>query len=170
MIYPLDEQIENLIATVVDEETGEVTISDEELEKAIEQLGMEFDNQILALRNSYLETMLKAKMVGAEAKVLRDEAAGKQKSANALENKAERIKRFVAYLLKGEKFDKDGAKISYRKSEGIVMEDRFVAWCKQNRPELLDMKVKKADVMNALKAGDKLSYVHIEERRNIQIK
>lgn len=170
MIYQLDIQIEMLMASFIDEETGEINCTEEEMQKAIEELGMEFDKKILALRNSYLDTMLKAKMVAAEAKVLRDEAAGKQKTANALENKAERTKRFIAWLLKGEKFDKDGAKISYRKSEECVLDDKFLVWAKSNRPELLDMKVKKADVKNAIKAGDKLPYAHIEERSNIQIK
>ena len=108
MIYPLDQQIENLMYTFVDEETGEMKCSEEEMTAAIAQLEMDFDKKILALRNSYLETELNAKRVAAEAKALRDEAVNVQKRANALTNRAERIKRFVAYLLKGEKFDKDG--------------------------------------------------------------
>lgn len=170
MLYPLDMQIEMLMASFVDEETGEVKCSEEEMQKAVAELGMDFDKKILALRNSYLDTMLDAKRVAAEAKVLREEAANIQKRADSLENKAERKKKFIEYLLQGEQFEKDGAKISYRKSSVCVYEDRFVAWAKQNRPELLDMKIRKADVTAAIKAGDKLSYVTLEERRSIQIK
>lgn len=170
MIYPLDQQIENLMYTFMDEETGELKCTEEEMTEAIAQLEMDFDKKILGLRNSFLETELVAKMVSAEAKTLRDEAANVQKRANSLQNKADRIKRFIAFLLKGEKFEKDGAKITYRKSEVCVFEDRFAAWAKQNRPELLDMKIKTGDVKAALKAGDRLSYVTIEERSNIQIK
>lgn len=170
MIYPLDMQIEMLMASFVDEDTGELKCSEEEMQTAMADLEMDFDKKILALRNSYLETELEAKRIDAEAKVLRDEAANAQKRGNAKHNRADRIKRFIAYLLQGEKFDKEGARITYRKSEECIYEDRFVAWCKQNRPELLDMKIKKADVKAAIKAGDKLSYVTLEERRHIQIK
>ena len=170
MIYPLDMQIEMLMSSFVDEDTGELKCTEEEMEKAVADLGMDFDKKILALRNSYLETELNAKKVGAEARVLREEAANVQKRANSLQNRADRIKRFIAYLLQGEKFEKDGARITYRKTEEPVYEDRFVAWCKQNRPELLKMEIKKADVKAALKAGDRLCYVTMEERSNIQIK
>ena len=170
MIYTLDQSMENLMATFIDPETGEMLCTEEEMDKAIAQMEMDFDAKILALRNSYLDTQLKAKRVAAEAKVLREEAQNVQKRANSLDNRAERIKRFIAYLLQGEKFDKDGAKISYRKSEELVMDDRFVAWAKQNRAEFLDMKVKKADVKAAIKNGDKISYAHLEERSNIQIR
>ena len=170
MIYPLDQQIENLFYTFLDEETGELKCSEEEMTEAIAQLEMDFDKKILALRNSYLETELNAKRVAAEAKTLRDEAANVQKRATSLQNRADRIKRFIAYLLKGEKFDKDGAKITYRKSEAVVIDDKFITWAKTNRPEFLEMKARTADVKTALKNGEALKFATIEERSNIQIK
>lgn len=170
MIYPLDMQIEMLMASFVDDETGELKSTEEEMNAAIESLEMDFDKKILALRNSFLETELNAKKISAEAKVLRDEAANVQKRANAAQNKADRIKRFIAYLLKGEKFDKDGARISYRKSEECVLEDDFVAWAKAAAPELLDIKPRKADVKAAIKAGADIAFAHLEERSNIQVK
>ena len=171
MIYPLDQQIENLMYSFVDEETGEMKCSEEEMQEAIAQLEMDFDKKILALRNSYLETDLNAKRVASEAKVLRDEAASVQKRANALTNRAERIKRFVAFLLQGEKFDKDGAKISYRKSEECVLDSDFTEWAISNAPELLKWEPRKTDVKEALKSGLYEDIpAHIEERRNIQIK
>lgn len=170
MIYPLDQQIENLMYTFMDEDTGELKCTEEEMTEAIAQLEMDFDKKILGLRNSFLETDLAAKMVGAEAKALRDEAANVQKRANSLQNKADRIKRFIAFLLKGEKFEKDGAKITYRKSEECVIDDAFLIWSKNNRPEFLTMTPKRADIKAALKSGDTLRYAHIEERSNIQIK
>lgn len=170
MIYPLDQQIENLMYTFMDEETGELKCTEEEMTEAIAQLEMDFDKKILGLRNSFLETELAAKMVGAEAKALRDEAANVQKRANSLQNKADRIKRFIAFLLKGEKFEKDGAKITYRKSEECVIDDRFVEWAKAMAPDLLKTEPKKADIKAALKNGTELEYAHIEEKRSIQIK
>ena len=170
MIYPLDQQIENLFYTFVDEDTGELKCTEEEMQEAVAQLEMDFDKKIVALRNSFLETELNAKRVAAEAKTLRDEAANVQRRATALQNRADRIKRFVAYLLQGEKFDKDGAKITYRKSEECVIDDRFVEWAKAMAPDLLKTEPKKADIKAALKNGTELEYAHIEERSNIQIK
>ena len=170
MIYPLDQSIEMLMLSFVDQETGEMVSTEEEMNEAIANLEMDFDKKIVALRNSFLETDLNAKRVAAEARAIRDEAAAVQKRANALQNRAERIKRFLAYLLKGEKFEKDGVKISYRKSEVCVLDDGFILWAKNHRPELLEMKAKQADVKAALKAGDKMQFAHIEERSNIQVK
>ena len=171
MIYPLDQQIENLFYTFVDEETGELKCSEEEMQEAVAQLEMDFDKKIVALRNSFLETELNAKRVAAEAKTLRDEAANVQKRANALTNRAERIKRFIAYLLQGEKFDKDGVKISYRKSEETVLDDSFTEWAIENAPALLKWEPRKTDVKEAIKSGLYEDIpAHIEERRNIQIK
>ena len=170
MIYPLNQQIETLIFMATNEETGEINCTDEELNEAIETLELEFDQKIYELRNYYLDTRLKAKMVEAEAKTLREEATNVQKRANSLTNKADRVGKFIAYLLNGEKFDKNGAKITYRKSEECVIDDTFLVWAKTNRPELLTMTPKKADIKAALKNGENLRYAHIEERSNIQIK
>lgn len=171
MIYPLDQQIENLFYTFVDEETGELKCTEEEMQEAVAQLEMDFDKKIVALRNSFLETELNAKRVAAEAKTLRDEAANVQRRATALQNRADRIKRFVAYLLQGEKFDKDGVKVSYRKSEETVLDDNFTAWAIENAPALLKWEPRKTDVKDAIKSGLYEDIpAHIEERRNIQIK
>lgn len=171
MIYPLDQQIENLFYTFVDEETGELKCTEEEMNEAVKNLEMDFDKKIVALRNSFLETELNAKRVAAEAKTLRDEAANVQKRANALQNRADRIKRFVAYLLQGEKFDKDGVKVTYRKSEETVLDDNFTEWAIENAPALLKWEPRKTDVKDAIKSGLYEDIpAHIEERRNIQIK
>ena len=171
MIYPLNQMIENLMASFVDEETGEMLCTEDEMNEAMANLEMDFDKKILALRNSYLETDLNAKRVAAEAKTLRDEAVNVQRRANALQNRADRIKRFVAYLLQGEKFDKDGVKVSYRRSEECVLDNSFTEWAISNAPELLKWEPSKTAVKDAIKSGLYEDIpAHIEERRNIQIK
>ena len=170
MIYPLDQAIENLIINLTDEDTGELKCSDEELAAAMADLEMDFDKKIVALRNSYMDINLQSKRVAADAKVLRDEAASVQKRANTLQNKAERIRRFIAYLLQGEKFEKEGVKITYRKSEECVIDNDFCLWAIENMPALLDFKPRKQDIAEALKHGIDIPNAHIEERSNIQIK
>ena len=168
--YPVDIQMEMLLASFVDEETGEITATDEEMQEAVEKLQLDFDNTIIQLRNSFKNDSLKASIVEAEAKVLRDEAAQTQKRANAIKNKAERTKRFIAYLLNGEKFDKDGVKITYRKSETCVVEDGFNEWAITHAPELLKIEAKTSEIKNALNSGISVDFAHIETRNNIQIK
>ena len=50
-IYPINEQIEKLMGSAVDEDTGELLMGEEELQQAIEQLQMDFDEKIVELRN-----------------------------------------------------------------------------------------------------------------------
>ena len=170
MIYPLNQTIENFMATLVDEETGEVKCTEEEMIEAIANFEMEFDEKIKALRNSYMETMLKAKRVAAEAEVLRQEAANAQKRANSLTNKGDRLKKFLAYLTAGEPYDKDGVRITYRKSKECVLDDDFVEWAKKNAQGYLDFKPRKLEVKQALLNGAQIDHAHIEERSNIVIR
>ena len=53
MIYPKDEMIERLLSEAVDQETGEMLLTEEELAEQISALEMAFDDKIKALRNSY---------------------------------------------------------------------------------------------------------------------
>ena len=171
MLYPINEQIDALLASFVDEETGELTCSEEEMQQQIEALQLSFDEKIKALRNSYLADKLSAELVSAEASALWKAQQEKSKQAKAIENRAERTRRFIGYLLHGEKFDKDGVRISYRKSEITVIEDGFVEWAKTYAPALLKYpEVRRQDVMTALKNGAALEFAHIEEKRNVQVK
>lgn len=170
MIYPKNEMIEQLLASAVNEETGELVFTDEELAEKLAAIDIEFDESIKALRNSYLTDMMDANCIAAEASAIWKYQQEVSKRAKAVENRANRTKRFIAYLLKGEKFDKDGVKIGYRKSEETVIDDRFVEWAKKNAPEFLDSKVRTADVKAAIKAGQEFEFAHIEQKNNIQVK
>ena len=169
MIYPVDIQMEMLLASFVDE-NGELNCSEEDMQNAIEQMQMEFDDKITQLRNAYKAVTLEAKMVEAEAKTLREEAANVQKRANALSNRGERIKNFLAYLLQGETYKKNGCSITYRKSEELVLDEDFTSWAIVHRSDLVKVEPRKADIKTLLKQGEELEFAHIEEKRNIQVK
>ena len=165
-IYPINEQLEMLIASFVDPETGEVTASEEEMQAAIEQAQMDFDDKIVDLRNEYINRMTEAAAFQKEKLRLADE----QKRA---ERSAERVKRWIAYLLKGEKFQKDYVKIRYIRSEEVNVDDGFVAWAKENFPSLLSQKdpePNKTEIKKAIKAGLELEHASINQKKNIQIK
>lgn len=169
-IYPVNEQIEELLLSAVDEETGELLMTDEELQKQIEAIQMDFDDKIVDLRNEYINLTAEAEALKAEKQKL----ATRQSRA---EKQAERLKRWLAYLLKGEKFQKDTVKISYRKSEEVKFDDddpkKFVEWAQKNHPELLTVKdpePSKSEIKKAIKAGMEVNFAKVEPKNNIQIK
>ena len=168
-IYPIAEQIEQLMESFIDPETGEITVTEEEMQTAIEQVQMEFDDKIVELRNAYINLSAEAEAIKAEKMKL----AIRQKKA---EESAERIKRWLGYLLKGEKFQKDACKISYRKSEEVVYQDdkesEFIQWAKTNFPSLLKYKepeASKIEIKKAIKAGMTLPIASIKSKNNVQV-
>ena len=173
MIYPLDEQLERLMESFTDEETGELTVSEEALAGAVNALQMDFDETIKSIRNSCLTDMLDAECINAEAAAIYQVYKNTKKGADAKQNRAERKKRLLAYLLKGEKFDKDGVRISYRKSEGLVIDDaeHLIEWAAQNAPGFLkEPALRENDIKTAIKSGADIPFAHIETRNNIQVK
>lgn len=166
MIYPIGEMMEKFFASIVDEETGEVTMTDEEMQEALDSLQMEFDDKIEQLRNEVIN-------MNAEAEALKLEKAKLDKRKKVAENGAERAKRFLAYLLKGEKYKNGAVSISYRKSDRLVIEDaaELLDWAKHNGPGFLkEPELREGDIKTAIKNGQPIPFAHIEERNNIQVK
>ena len=173
MIYPIAEQIAALLESVYDPETGELLegVTEEDLQAQIEGLQMDFDEKIKSLRNAYLATKVDAECIAAEASALYQIQQKVSKQAKATENRAERIKRFIAWLLKGEKFQKDGVKISYTTRQNTVFDEGFIEWAMMNAPEYLKTpEIRKTDVAADLKAGKQIEYVRQEPKTYINIK
>ena len=66
MIYPIAEQLEQLMESFTDPETGELIASEEEMQTAIEQLQIDFDAKIVDLRNEYINRISEAEAIKAE--------------------------------------------------------------------------------------------------------
>ena len=170
MIYPIAEQLEQLMESFVDPETGELIASEEEMQTAVEQLQLDFDAKIIDLRNEYINRISEAEAIKAE----RAKLMIRQKRA---EESAERLKRWLAWLLKGEKFKEGACTISYRASEEVVFDDdnsdQFIEWAAEHAPELLTYKKpepKKADIKKAIKAGKVIEFAIIKTKKNLIIK
>ena len=171
MIYPKDEMLELLLSSAVDEETGEMLLTEEELAEKIAAVQMDFDEKIKALRNSYMTDTMNAECVFAEASALYRMQQETSKRAKALQNRADRTKRFIAYLLKGERFEKDGVRISYVNRKDTVIEEGFIDWAVHNAPGLLnEPTIKKLALTQALKTGSNIEFAHLEDKKYIQIK
>lgn len=170
IIYPISESLEMLLDSFADPETGELTASEEEMQAAIEQMQMDFDEKIIELRNEYIN-------LKSEAEALKVEKTKLAKRQQRAEDQADRMKRWIAWLLKGEKFQKDVVKISYRASEEVKFDNddpqKFVEWADKNFPSLLSYKQpepSKTEIKKAIKAGLEIDFAHIENKKNIQIK
>ena len=112
-LYEIDSQITDLIDQAIDPETGEIN---EEVYTELEKLQMERDRKIENI-------VLWIKDLNAEALAIKTEKnALAQRQAQA-EKKAESLKKYLAYALKGEKFKTARCTVSYRKSEAVEIVD-----------------------------------------------
>lgn len=171
MLYPKDEMIEQLLSSAVDEETGEMLLTEDELAEKIAAVEMEFDEKIKFLRNSYLSDQMSAECLFAESSALYKMQQEKSKQAKVAQNRADRTKRFLAWLLKGEKYEKDGVRVGYINRKDTVIEDGFVDWAIHNAPGLLnEPTVKKLALTQALKAGNFIEFAHLEDKKYVVVK
>lgn len=183
IIYPIAEQLERLMESIIDPETGELvevwidpstgesyTLNEETLQTIIETMQMDFEEKIVNIRNEYIN-------LTAEAEALKAEKAKLAKRQKRAEDSAERMKRWLAYLLKGEKFQKDTCKISYRESKEVVFDDedpdKFIEWAEKNAPDLLKYtkpEPKKMDIKKAISMGEQIEFASLKTNKNIQVK
>lgn len=121
-------EIENEILNCVDEETGEVI--------DIEKL-----NELQISREQKIENVaLWVKELKAEAEAIKKEKlvlAERQKSA---ENKAESLKKWLAYVLDGEKFKTAKCSVSFRKTEAVEVTEDGIKNLMKEHDELLTYK------------------------------
>ena len=196
MIYQLDEQIERLLEDFTDPETGELKKyilghdgeprevpleeqldaensgvqlpyldSEKLLMEKMEQLQLEYAKLIRNLRNEHINRK-------AEAEAMKAEKQRIAKRQSTAEKAADRAARFLAYLTKGEKYEDEVVKISYRRSETVETDDEFCDWAMTNAPGLVKItpEPRKADIKKLLKGGTLIEHCNLVEKKNIQIK
>lgn len=157
-LYELSEAMRNFDFQI-DEETGEITNVDE-----LDQLQLDRDEK---LKNC----VLWYKNQLAEAEALKSEKQKLAKRQQIAERKAERMKKYLAYCLDGEKFcpeDDVRVRVTYRKSEQVECPDWTVVsdeYLRYKEPELDKVKIKRT-----IKAGEAVKGCTLVEKQNIQIK
>ena len=111
------------------------------------------------------------KNLKADAAAIREEEKALSDRRRANENKAERLENFLAYALKGEKYNSPRVNITYRKSEAVELDvpddvfmERFAEFVK------ITPTINKTAIKDALKAGTTNIPAHLSERQNMQIK
>jgi len=143
-IYEIDMEIERVLNDV-DPETGEV-LFDPEL---IEALQMERDEKVENLA-------LAVKNLRAEVEAFKNEEKALAERRKVAENQAERAKKYLEYVLGGEKFKTTKVSVSYTTSKSVETDKDFVAWAKTHAAFLLryrDPEPDKAAVKTLLAEG-----------------
>lgn len=157
-LYEINEAILNVIEKgfAVDEETGEVKFTADDLENLEIARDEKIENLCLYVKDlkSFAE------------EVKKEEAALKEKREKIL-RKVENITGYVDYILGGKKFETAKCSVTYRKSAKVVITDGV-----ELPAEYTKIKVEpdKTAIKNAIKSGVQIDGCAIEETNNIQIK
>lgn len=160
-LYEINQQLERLLELdterMVDTETGEILTAED-----IDQLKMDRVEKIEGCLVVYKNKMAETAAIEEEIKRLTERKA-------TLKNKAEWLKGYVAYALKGEKFETPKGAVSYKKSESVEITDKeklpteFLRVVISTSPD-------KAAIKAAIKAGSKIDGAQVVEHQNVQIK
>lgn len=152
-IHEINSELENCI----NYETGEV-----DYEK-MKELQMEKGKKIESIA-------LWIKDLNAESEAIKNEMRSLSERAEQKEKKAISLKKYLSYILAGQKFETPKVDISYRKSisvnvvdESIITDERFIR-VKESRT------IDKLALKEALKSGEQIQGAELVESQNIQIK
>lgn len=154
-LYEIDSDILNC----VDEETGEIIDS-----AALDALNMERDAKIEGVACWIKDLKAEAEALKAEKQALAD----RQKK---VENKAESLKKWLAFALNGQKFESARAAVSFRKSKSVEITDINVLIMKDD--DLLVYQEPKPDkkaIAAAIKSGREVAGAVLVENESVIIK
>ena len=154
-------EIDQAIMECIDLETGEIIATDQ-----LDKLQME--------RDTKLENVACwIKDLKAEAEALKNEKQALAERQRVAENKAESLKKWLAYALQGEKFKTPKCAISFRKSEAVEVTDEGLNNLMKEHDELLTYKApepNKTAIKQALKDGLSVEGVQLIQNTSTIIK
>lgn len=157
-LYEIDNLIENVLQTEIDPETGEIT---EHGMTLLGDLEIEREKKFMGLVYAYKNIDSDSEAIKAEIDRLREKKKIK-------DNKAESIKRFLkANVPEGEKIEDGVAKIGWRKSKSVSVENIDILPTEYTK---ITVEAKKSDIKKAIESGKEIVGCSIKESMNIQIK
>lgn len=154
-LYELDKAIADFELIV--NEDGEVLNIDE-----LDELQM--------ARNDKIEGIsLWIKNLEAEKEAVKHEKDNFADRERRLGKKIDSLKRYLTYALDGQKFSTPKVAVSFRKSESVLVKDKYLI--PDNYMNLSVVREpNKTAIKNALKRGEEIMGVELLEKRNISIK
>ena len=154
-------EIDQAIMECVDLETGEI-IDTEQLDKLQMERDTKLENVACWIKD-----------LKAEAEALKNEKQALAERQRVAENKAESLKKWLAYALQGEKFKTPKCAISFRKSEAVEVTDEGLNNLMKEHDELLTYKApepNKTAIKQALKDGLNVEGVQLVQNTSTIIK
>ena len=154
-------EIDNAILDCIDVETGEVIDTER-----LDALQMERDAKIE-------NVALWIKDLKAEAEAIKAEKMALAERQRVAENKAESLKKWLAYALDGQKFSTAKCAISFRKTEKVEISDVGMIRLMKEHDELLTYKEpepNKTAIKQALKDGLTVQGVQLVQNMSTIIK
>lgn len=137
-------EIDNAILECIDLETGEIIDTDK-----LNELQMERDTKIE-------NVACWIKDLKAEAEAIKKEKQALNERQKVAENKAESLKKWLAYVLNGEKFKTAKCAVSFRNTESVEVTDEGIENLMKEHDDLLTYKnpePNKTAIKAAIKAG-----------------
>lgn len=149
-------QIDQAIMDLVDNETGDII--DIEM---FDSLQMERDEKIESIA-------LYIKDLKAEAEALKAEKLAFAERQKVAENKAESLKNYLAYALKGQAFKSTKAVVSFRKTQQVDIPDIYKL--DENFLKYAEPTADKTAIKEAIKAGQTVKGATLIENTSVIIK
>lgn len=162
-LYEINTDIENLLNTATDPETGEVIDTE-----CLDNLLMERDQKLESIA-------LYCKDVNADIVAIQNEIKVLEQRAAKLKNTYEGLKRYLAWALEFKNFTTSKCEITFRKSEQVDVDPDFCKWALEHSAVYF-VKTKetyepdKVEIKKYLKQGGNLKHCRIIEKKNITIK
>ena len=156
-LYEIDEAILNCIDT----ETGEIIDADQ-----LDKLQMERDTKLENVACWIKDLKAEAEAIKTEKQIL----ANRQKVA---ENKAESLKKYLAYALGGKKFSTAKCAVSFRNTESVEVTEEGLEALMKEHDELLTYKApepNKTAIKQAIKDGLNVAGVQLVQNISTIIK
>lgn len=161
-LYEINKAIEDAILNIyaqADEKTGEIP---DDAMQALTDLQMARDEKL-----ENIGCVIKNKK--AEAKAIKEEADALTKRKKALDREIEGLENYVSLMLNGKPFESPKVKFSFRESEQVIIDDDKKlarSWFRK----IIKFEPNKEAIKEAIKAGKKVRFAHIEKKNNLQTK
>lgn len=154
-------EINNAILNCIDMETGEI-IDTEQLDKLQMERDTKLENVACWIKD-----------LKAEAEALKNEKQALAERQRVAENKANSLKKYLAYALDGKKFSTAKCAVSFRSTESVEVTDEGLNNLMKEHDELLTYKTpepNKTAIKQAIKDGLNVSGVQLVQNTSTIIK
>lgn len=157
-------EIDNQIASLIDEETGELLDVQAFMDLQMER-ERKVENMVLWLKN-----------LSAQSAAIKKEIDTLTERKRRADRKCESLKQYIAEILGGEKFSTAKCSVSYHRSKSLQVQDSasLVSWLEENGHSDLvvrkEPEVSKKSVTDLIKQGEEVPFAELIENTSLVVK